>query len=185
MLERSLRDRAAASAGELIQLKREAALTDDQPPNQDLKEVRRILKSHRAETPSATRRMTASRSASLRSLRRGRFPGAGSQRPQSEPDGKRAPHGRSRARSQAGRAGGKGSRNRRGTSRARGSRSRERDESIPSLPCPLCRLRSTASGLWGPPAAARGITWPRSPGSRGGKPQGSKLTGVRPTPKRK
>ena len=40
----ALRDRAAALAGELVLLKREAALTADQELNQRLKEVRRILK---------------------------------------------------------------------------------------------------------------------------------------------
>jgi hypothetical protein len=151
----SLRERAAALAGDVIQLKREAALTDDQPLNQDLKEVRRILKSHRGGDPFSEEATTASRSASRTSCSVRLTPRSRSSRPRGVAHGKRPPHGRSRARRQAGRAGSKGSRNRSGTPTARGSGGRERDESIPSLPCPLCRLTSAASGLWRPPAAAR------------------------------
>ena len=45
----ALRDRAAALAGELIALKRDAALAGDQAINQRLKEVTRILKYPRGE----------------------------------------------------------------------------------------------------------------------------------------
>src|SRR5918995_6959664 len=45
----SIRDRAAALAGEVIALKREAALAGDQAINQRLKEVTRILKYPRGE----------------------------------------------------------------------------------------------------------------------------------------
>ena len=61
---------------------------------------------------------------------------------------------------------------------------RERQAS-PLLPGPLCGLRSAASGLWGPPAAASRHNVATLSRQQRENPHGSKFTGVRPTPKRK